>query len=73
MNWFTAKIYQKDTDNLIFEMPIQAPMHNSVEGRFEQFLNENPPYKELLKSIGDYSFRSEHMNKHLEQFQQTGS
>lgn len=61
MNWFIVKIREQDTNELIFEMPIQAPMHNSVEGRFKKFIERNSEYNELLGHFEGYSLSSEHM------------
>ncbi len=72
MNWFNVIILKQGSEEIIFQMPIQAPMHNSVEGRFNEFLDSHPEYKELLDSFGEYDFRSEHMTSHLQALRDAG-
>ena len=71
MNWFKVTILNRNTEDVIFELPIRAPMQNSVEGRFEEFIERNPEYKELIESIGEYTLRSEHIHHLLSVHQQT--
>jgi hypothetical protein len=68
MEWFNIQIFNKGFDELIFEMPIQAPMHNSANDRFYDFVEKNPEYQALLDMIGEHDIRAEHMHHHLVKF-----